>query len=64
MESNSDLSENPIEIRQQQNPASASVPDLSIVISAIDERENLEILLPALWEVLTSMAGQGRDYRG
>ncbi len=55
MESNSDLSENPIEIRQQQNPASASVPDLSIVISAIDERENLEILLPALWEVLTTM---------
>lgn len=30
-------------------------PDLSIVIPAIDERENLELLLPALWEVLQSI---------
>ncbi len=46
------MSENPIEIREQQNAASASIPDLSIVIPAIDERENLELLLPSLWEVL------------
>ena len=53
------MSENPIEIRQQQNPASASVPDLSIVISAIDQRENLELLLPSLWEVLASIEVRG-----
>ena len=49
------MSENPIEIREQQNAASASIPDLSIVIPAIDERENLELLLPSLWGVLASI---------
>ena len=29
-------------------------PDLAIVIPAIDERENLELLIPALWDVLNS----------
>lgn len=32
----------------------APSPDLAIVIPAIDERENLELLIPALWDVLSS----------
>lgn len=33
---------------------SATYPDLAVVIPAIDERENLELLIPALWDVLSS----------
>ena len=33
----------------------APSPDLAIVIPAIDERENLELLIPALWDVLGSI---------
>ena len=36
--------------------AGTTIPDLSIVIPAIDERENLELLLPSLWDVLKSIA--------
>jgi dolichol-phosphate mannosyltransferase len=38
-------------------PASRAIPspDLAIVIPAIDERENLELLIPALWDVLNSV---------
>lgn len=42
----------------QQTDADAArpeIPELTIVIPAIDERENLELLLPALWEVLNSI---------
>src|SRR5271169_2454860 len=31
------------------------MPALTIVIPAVDERENLELLLPALWEVINSI---------
>ena len=40
------------------NPTARQValsPDLAIVIPAIDERENLELLIPALWDVLNSI---------
>jgi dolichol-phosphate mannosyltransferase len=43
------------------NPTEATAigtPELSIVIPAIDERENLELLLPSLWEVLQSIGVQ------
>ena len=30
-------------------------PDLSIVIPAIDERENLELLIPAIREIITTL---------
>ena len=33
----------------------AATPNLAIVIPAIDERENLELLIPALWDVLNSV---------
>jgi dolichol-phosphate mannosyltransferase len=49
------LNENSIQTVEQQNPKAAPTPDLSIVIPAIDERENLQLLLPALWEVLASI---------
>jgi dolichol-phosphate mannosyltransferase len=39
----------------QQNGTIDPVPALSIVILAINERENLELLLPALWDVLGSI---------
>ena len=32
-----------------------SIPDLAIIIPAIDERENLELLIPTLWDVLKSV---------
>jgi dolichol-phosphate mannosyltransferase len=45
------------------NPTQTSTitetPDLSIVIPAINERENLELLLPSLWEVLQSIGVKG-----
>src|SRR5438270_11566032 len=30
-------------------------PDLAIIIPAIDERENLELLLPAIWDIVTTL---------
>ena len=37
----------------------AERPDLSIIIPAIDERENLELLLPSIWEVLKAIGISG-----
>ena len=39
----------------QQAEANQSIPDLAVVIPAIDERENLELLIPALWDVAGSI---------
>ncbi len=36
-------------------PSALAVPDLSIVIPAMNERDNLELLLPALKEVVAAM---------
>src|SRR4030081_3619403 len=36
-------------------PASASTPDLSVVIPALNEQENLELLLPLLNETLKQL---------
>jgi len=47
------LTSNPTEV------PTADAPELSIVIPAIDERENLELLLPSLWEVLQSIGVKG-----
>lgn len=44
------LINNPTEVAN-----AVDTPDLSIVILAIDERENLELLLPSLWDVLNSV---------
>jgi dolichol-phosphate mannosyltransferase len=41
-------------MRQPAGPAT-SHPDLAIVIPAIDERENVELLIPALWDVMGSI---------
>ena len=49
------LNEYPTPNQGEQQDISAPTPDLSIVILAINERENLELLLPSLWEVLGSM---------
>lgn len=39
----------------EQQATSTAVPDRSVVILAINERENLELLLPSLWEGLGSI---------
>lgn len=43
------------EASNQTAQVAAASPDLAIVIPAIDERENLELLIPALWDVLSSI---------
>lgn len=45
----------PVETLNQPTGRATSSPDLAIVIPAIDERENLELLIPALWDVLKSV---------
>ena len=45
----------PGQLSGEQQATSTAVPDLSIVILAINERENLELLLPSLWEVVRSI---------
>ena len=49
------LSENLNGASGQPKTPGAGVPALSVLILAINERENLELLLPALWEVLGSL---------
>jgi dolichol-phosphate mannosyltransferase len=49
------LVEIPAEIMDQTQVASSNAIDLAIVIPAIDERENLELLIPALWDVINGM---------
>lgn len=43
------------EATNQPSGRAATTPDLAIVIPAINERENLELLIPALWDVLSSV---------
>jgi dolichol-phosphate mannosyltransferase len=45
----------PVDTLNQSAGRATSNPDLAIVIPAIDERENLELLIPALWDVLNSV---------
>jgi dolichol-phosphate mannosyltransferase len=40
---------------EHRNASFRGVPSLTVVIPAIDERENLELLIPALWELLGSI---------
>jgi dolichol-phosphate mannosyltransferase len=49
------LTDRPSQQLQQETSPSARIPELTIVIPAIDERENLELLLPALWDILNSI---------
>src|SRR5271169_5431980 len=48
----------PSDSLELQGASSPEIPELTIVIPAIDEQENLELLLPALWDVLKSMGIQ------
>lgn len=41
---------------EQRNATYRGVPSLTVVIPATDERENVELLIPALWDVLNSIA--------
>jgi dolichol-phosphate mannosyltransferase len=45
----------PVETVNQPAGRAIPSPDLAIVIPAIDERENLELLIPSLWDVLNSV---------
>jgi dolichol-phosphate mannosyltransferase len=49
------LTDRPPQQLEHQTASSAPVPELTIIIPAIDERENLDLLLPALLDVLNSV---------
>ncbi len=49
------MTDSPAEHFNRQSPPPPRSPDVAIVIPAIDERENLELLIPALWDVLGSI---------
>src|SRR5207302_475566 len=45
-------------LRKMENPqpnGSCSQPELAIIIPALNERENLELLIPATWDVLSKL---------
>ncbi len=47
--------DSPPDDTERRNAGPTPTPDLTIVIPAVNERENLELLIPGLWDVITTI---------